>query len=91
MIAEIVDNDNIANVMFNLWERWQDEKMYEDINDYGKVIAEKIQKEFPTWEVKYPSGTKKPFGVKVMVNKVYLHIFVKVKNSQYLVLCGKKL
>lgn len=40
-----------------LWSRWQDEREYEDINDYAKVFAAKL-----------PAGvtllkmTKRPFG-----------------------------
>lgn len=45
-----------------LWARWQDEKQYEDINDYGAVIAKK----FPEgW--KLLKTTKRPFGVDVLI------------------------
>lgn len=45
-------------LLCNLWERWQDEKEYEDIEDYGKVIAKELG--FKSVEM-----SKRPFGFKV--------------------------
>lgn len=54
--------DTNQRLLGNLWGRWQDEKEYEDINDYGKVIAEK----FPEgWTLL--KSNKRPFGVTVKI------------------------
>jgi hypothetical protein len=34
--------DDSHELMSILYSRWQDEKEYEDIADYGKVISEKV-------------------------------------------------
>jgi len=41
-----IDNmfDNTESLLCNLYERWQSEKQYEDINDYQQVIEKKIPK-----------------------------------------------
>ena len=48
----------MANIQLivNLYWRWLDEREYEDINEYGKVIASKLG--FPV------QMTKRPFGFK---------------------------
>jgi hypothetical protein len=52
------------NLLGNLWGRWQDEKEYEDINEYGAVIA----KNFPEgW--KLIKSAKRPFGVTVQIEQ----------------------
>lgn len=32
----------LRTTLFNLYDRWQDEKDYEDIKDYGEVIKPKV-------------------------------------------------
>lgn len=50
------------NLLGNLWARWQDEKEYEDINEYGARIA----KQFPEgW--KLLKSNKRPFGITVQI------------------------
>lgn len=56
-------NKNV-DLLGSLWGRWQDEKEYEDINEYGARIA----KEFPEgW--KLVKTNKRPFGVTVMIGE----------------------
>lgn len=45
-----------AQLIGNLYGRWLDEREYEDINEYGKVISDKLG--FPV------KMTKRPFGFK---------------------------
>lgn len=49
--------DAVAPIAGNLWGRWQDEREYEDINDYGKVFAGKLPEGFSLTRM-----TKRPFG-----------------------------
>lgn len=59
------------NMLASLWARWQDEKEYEDINEYGARIA----KEFPEgW--KLLKSTKRPFGVHVEIDGLKWEISV---------------
>lgn len=60
---KILDFANkIEQLFFNLYERWQDEKEHEDINDYGARLA----KELPEgWAIVKMS--KSPFGIKFTI------------------------
>lgn len=59
------------NLLGNLWARWQDEKEYEDINEYGARIA----KDFPEgW--KLIKSSKRPFGVVVQIEAEHWQISV---------------
>ena len=64
----VLKNDDL---LINLWSRWQDEKEYEDIADYGARIA----KEFPEgW--KLVKSHKRPFGVTFDTGKAKFQIKV---------------
>ena len=58
-----------ADLFFNLWERWQDESEYEDINEYLEVF----QKTFP----EAYAITKRPFGIKCKTDEGNVHVTVK--------------
>lgn len=81
--VEVVKVDNFkavvdfmnANIQLlgNLWCRWQDEKEYEDISEYGDCIAKK----FPAdagWKV--VKTTKRPFGVVIGIAGEEFHLAV---------------
>jgi len=51
--------NSMSTLIENLASRWQDEKQYEDIADYKKVI-DKAAKKFSG--VKVTEMTKRPFG-----------------------------
>lgn len=76
---EKVNKEN-STLLCNLWERWQDEKEYEDINDYLTVI----QKHIP--EAKIIS--KRPFGVNCICDDGNIKISVKLKGN-YLTINGE--
>lgn len=84
-INKVINNEQVSNTFANLWGRWQDEQMYEDINEYGKVLHGAI-KEID--ECMLFKATKKPFGVKVYRAGQLIHFFMKRKGS-YLVMCAK--
>lgn len=89
-LKEIVNNVTIGNTFFNLYDRWRDEEGYEDIKEYGKVIAKTIAKEFPTLNVELAQATKRPFGVKISTNRGVYQIWIKLKGN-YASICGKKI
>lgn len=49
--------DEMQGLLCRLHDRWQDEREYEDLAEYGKVIA----KQLPKW-MKLETMTKRPFG-----------------------------
>ena len=67
-------DDKTFDVMCNLYYRWQDEKEYEDINDYLEII----RKHIPEAE----KMTKRPFGVLVRIKEgVMLSVSLKKKGN----------
>jgi len=55
--AHINATESITELLFSLWERWQDEKDYEDIQDYLQVIQKSLPNAYKI--------TKRPFGIAV--------------------------
>jgi hypothetical protein len=49
---------SVGQTMVNLAERWQDERQYEDIKEYQKVL----QKSADTFGITLDGMTKRPFG-----------------------------
>lgn len=88
-LIAIVNNDNIVNTFGYLYERWQDEKEYENINDYGIAIVSAINKEMPPLKAACICATKRPFGVKIYVDGILFHFYVKA-SKQYLSICVKQ-
>jgi hypothetical protein len=59
------------DLLGSLWGRWQDEKEYEDVNEYGARIA----KEFPEgWTL--VKTTKRPFGVVIQIGEEHHQVKV---------------
>ena len=87
-LSAIINNENVDNCFFNLYDRWRDESQYEDINEYGKVIFNSISKNFPDYGIQLVSSTKRPFGVKIKLDNKIFHINIKLKG-QYACLAVK--
>jgi hypothetical protein len=68
---EIVDKHAI--LLCSLYERWQDEKQYEDINDYLIQIQKFIPQAYAI--------TKRPFGIYVKADTVVFKVNVIVKGK----------
>ena len=66
-------NSTHAELLCGLWERWQDEKDYEDINDYLAVIKNHLPSAYKM--------SKRPFGVLCKCDDGDLHIQVKRKGN----------
>jgi hypothetical protein len=86
-IRNVVKNLGTAQKFLNLYERWQDEKDYEDFNEY--VTA--MMKSMPTG-AKLIKGTKRPFGVffnyggntvlvAIEIEKGYCQLVAKIANG----------
>ena len=87
-IKQIINNEQVGNAFYNLYDRWRDESKYEDINDYGKAILSTVKKQFPDYNISLIGSTKKPFGVKLDVEGIKVHLFAKIKGG-YLCVCAK--
>lgn len=81
----VINDDNVLDTFANLYCRWQDECMYEDIDEYGKFLCEKINK---IGKATFVEATSQPFGVKVKYGKDTIHFFSKI-NGEYLSVCAR--
>lgn len=73
-------NNNYSDLLFNLYERWQEEKEYEDINEYLKVIQRYIPQAFKI--------TKRPFAITCRCSDGNMQVSVK-RVGNYVKLFGK--
>ena len=73
-------NENHTEFLCYLWERWQDEKEYEDIQDYLTAIQARIPEAYKM--------TKRPFGVHCKCDDGSIHIQIK-RSGNYLKVFGK--
>lgn len=82
----LAQNKVFTDNLVNLYDRWEDEKMYEDWKDYERVMKNLVE---TCGGVENPKvkGTKRPFGVKIEYDGYVVHIFVKIEGN-YLVVSG---
>lgn len=88
------ERQNVINVLNNrqtlehflyLYERWQDEKEYEDFNDYVTSMMQSMPK-----GATLVKGTKRPFGVVINYGGNKVHISLKLRGN-YASLTAKNL
>ena len=68
-LKSILNNENFQDMIFNLYDRWQDEHEYEDIKDYAKPL-ENIVSRIIGKDIKL-TMTKRPFGFKFRSNYAF--------------------
>jgi hypothetical protein len=69
--------DDITGAICHLYSRWQDERQYENITDYGDVLAQHLPSGFSMIKM-----TKRPFGFKFGIDTM--------PKSQYQVAINSK-
>ena len=82
-ISKVLNNPTAVRVFSNLYDRWQDEKEYEDFNDYIAVMM----KYMPNGAT-LVKGTKRPFGVVINYGGATIHIALKL-SGRYCSLTAK--
>ena len=85
----LVNNELVGNAMYNLYLRWQDEYMYEDIYEYGPVIAHAVGAAFPNSDIVLLKCSGKPFGFILSIDGEKVNLFVKEKGG-YITICAAK-
>ena len=85
----LVNNELVGNAMFNLFCRWQDEYMYEDIYEYGPVIAHAVGAAIPNSDIVLLKCSGKPFGFTLSIDGEKVKLFTKEKGG-YLTICAAK-
>jgi hypothetical protein len=82
VVKGLFENKKFENVFVNLYTRWMDEKEYEDIKDYEKVLTPYV--EGIGGEV--IKMTKRPFGIQFKLEGVKYHFFLTLKQYGYKVI-----
>jgi hypothetical protein len=73
---------NIEELFVNLYSRWQDEKEYEDFNDYTTRLMEEVVKHSPK-DTKLVKGNKRPFGITISIPHFPYNVKISIKRNQY--------
>ena len=76
-IIRLVNSDKVFNTLFNLHERWLDERKYEDFKDYEEVMKKSIE---DIEGVKFIKGSKRPFGFIVSIGDANVKVYLKNKG-----------
>lgn len=79
IIDRMVNNKRLAQSMYGLRQRWEDEKEYEDWAEYEKVLKGWAE----AWGCEFVKGTKRPFGMKVKHNEAQLHYKLKLAAKSF--------
>ena len=80
-VIAIIQNKEFIEYCADLRDRWLDEREYEDITEYGKVIVSSINKVYPDYHAEYKASTMKPFGFKFAIDGLIWHLFVSPISS----------
>lgn len=75
-IVNILNDMNIVSKFEYLYYRWQDEKQYEDFNEYVNVMMK-----FMPIGATLIKGTKRPFGVNFKYGGDTIHIYIKFESG----------
>lgn len=84
-VINVLNNRPTLEHFYYLYERWQDEKEYEDFNDYVKGMMNYMPE-----GATLIKGTKRPFGVVINYGGNKVHISLKLHRN-YVKLIAKNL
>ena len=87
-IRHLVNNERVCDVMFNLYLRWLDEWQYEDINEYGVVLANVIGAEYKGCDVVLLKCESKPFAFTFSIDNEKVRLFIKEQGDN-VIICGQ--
>ena len=88
ILTNLVNSSKVLNTFINLKYRWEDERGYENFNDYAKVMAQAIEKETKK-DIKLIKGTKRPFGVSFEIEGLKFNLFIKTNGRSAWLACKK--
>ena len=82
LAQKLVVNKVFADNLISLYDRWEDEKMYEDWKDYERIMKDLVEtcSGIDNPKVK---GTKRPFGVKFDYEGYTINIHLKIKGGYF--------
>jgi hypothetical protein len=74
-VSKVLNDLNVLRNFNYLYDRWQDEKGYEDFNEYANAMMKKMPD-----GAKLIKGTKRPFGVKFNYGGDILQVYIKFED-----------
>ena len=74
-VSKVLNDLNVLRNFNYLYDRWQDEKGYEDFNEYTNAMMKKMPD-----GAKLIKGTKRPFGVKFNYGGDILQVYIKFED-----------
>lgn len=88
ILTNLVNSSKVLNTFVNLKYRWEDERGYENFNDYAKVMVQAIEKETKK-DIKLIKGTKRPFGVSFEIEGLKFNLFLKANGRSVWLACKR--
>jgi len=88
ILINLVNSSKVLNTFINLKSRWEDEKSYENFDDYANVMIQAIKKETKK-DIKLIKGTKRPFGVSFEIEGIKFNLFLKTTGRSAWLACKK--
>lgn len=88
ILTNLVNSSKVLNTFINLKYRWEDERGYENFNDYAKVMAQAIENETKK-DIKLIKGTRRPFGVSFEIDGMKFNLFLKINGRSAWLACKK--
>ena len=88
ILTNLVNSSKVLNTFVNLKYRWEDERGYENFNEYAKVMVQAIEKETKK-DIKLIKGTKRPFGVSFEIEGLKFNLFLKSNDRSAWLACKK--
>ena len=88
ILTNLVNSSKVLNTFINLKYRWEDERGYENFNDYAKVMAQAIEKETKK-DIKLIKGTRRPFGISFEIDGMKFNLFLKTNGRSAWLACKR--
>ena len=88
ILTNLVNSSKVLNTFVNLKYRWEDERGYENFNEYAKVMVQAIEKETKK-DIKLIKGTKRPFGVSFEIEGSKFNLFLKSSGRSVWLACKR--
>lgn len=76
---------SMQNLLVNLYERWKDEKEYEDFSEYEEVMKKKADE---ISEITFIKATKRPFGFKFKNQNRDYQVSITAKGTKLYINCS---
>lgn len=78
---ELTANQDLFHHFIYLYERWQDEKEYEDWNDYAKAMKNAVEAKGDI-KINMLGATHRPFGIRFIYEHYLVKLYLKFDRNR---------